>query len=166
MKAAISRRDIGLFIVDNDPSIATTLRNYLELRFGPLLTISIFSSGAEALAAIDQKTEIIVLENYLLGETGTDIRHSIKKKNRQIQVFASGVDQETADAIEAYSKDDKSRLPFRLDRRKLHAPILKALTYPGRKLAKEFEVNEILGIVVTSIFFIGIVVGLSMAFLS
>jgi DNA-binding NtrC family response regulator len=160
------RREIGLFIVDNDPSVSTTLRNFLEVRFGDLLTIAIFSSGAEALAAIDQKTEIIILENYLTGETGTDIRQSIKKKNRLIQVLSLGTDREIADAIEIYSTGQKRTILFEPGKRTFLTPVYKVLTYPGRKLAKEFEVSEILAVVVTSIFFIGIVVSLWMTFFS
>lgn len=160
------RREIGLFIVDNDPSVSTTLRNFLELHFGDLLTISIFNSGAEALAAIDQKTEIIILENYLTGETGTDIRHSIKKKNRLIQVLSLGADREIIDAIEIYSTGKRRSMLFEPGKRTLLTPVYKALTYPGRKLAKEFEVSEVLAVVLTSIFFVGIVVSLWMTFFS
>lgn len=166
MKEAGIKREIGLFIIDNDPSIATALRNFLEVRFGDLLSISIFSSGAEALAAIDKKTEIVVLENYLTGETGTDIRNSIKKKNRLIQVLPLGIHHETADSIEAYSRGNGRSSLFQPGKRTVLTPVYKALTYPGRKLAREFEVNEILGIVLTSILFVGIVVGLGMAFFS
>jgi DNA-binding NarL/FixJ family response regulator len=160
------RREIGLFIVDNDPSVSTSLRNFLELQFGDLLLISIFSSGAEALAAIDQKTEIIVLENYLTGETGTDIRHSIKRKNRLIQVLSLGTDREIVDAIEIYSTGYRRTSLNEPGRRTFLSPVYKVLTYPARKLAKEFEVSEILAVVLTSIFFIGIVVSLWMAFFS
>lgn len=166
MNSANVRREIGLFIVHNDPAISTALRNFLEVRFGNLLTISIFSTGAEAVEAIDLKTEIIILENYLTGETGTGVRQSIKRKNRLIRVIPLGTDGEIAKEIEMYSKGNRKTLLSQHGNQTLMTPVYKALTYPGRQLAKEFNVSEILAIVLTSIVFIGIVVALWMSLFS
>jgi len=148
MEDTIVKREIGLFIINNDTSISNALRNFLQIRFGELLTISIFSSGEEALAAIDQKTEIIVLENYLKGETDTAIRNSIKNKNRFIEVIRLGTNDEMTDVIESYTRGNTKSFHFKPGNRTMFTPVFKTFTYPGRKLAKEFNINEILAITI------------------
>jgi len=93
---------LNLFIINNNPAIVIETKNYLEKRFGPTLNIFTFNTGVDALLALDPETNLVILDNYLEGENGTDIRKKVKSKNHKTQVIMQCPNDEMAIAIEVY----------------------------------------------------------------
>jgi Response regulator receiver domain len=164
MARTLNYSKIGVVIIDNDPSKVTGLRNYLQIRFGKLLRISTFNTGASALADIDKNTDMVILENYLTGENGTDIRNSIKEKNHSIQVVRLGTKREVGDAVEIYNNGVQRTPSLHRAGRAFLDPVFRVVSYPARIISKEFRVNQFLGIIFTSILFLGILTALFLAF--
>lgn len=97
---------LNLFIINNDPSIVTGIKNYLDKRFGETINILTFNTGKDALLELNQNTNLVILDNYMEGENGTDIRKQIKKENHKTQVIMLCSNEDLAVAIEIYKQGE------------------------------------------------------------
>lgn len=160
MNYRIHSSKIKLFIVVNETAVSVNLRNFLKMRFGDSLNVKTFATGVDAVNAVDNETDIVILENYLSGENGNDIWNSIKKKNKNIHLIRLGTNSEISDSIENFQNKIPRRQSSINSTRNLLRPVYSIITYPGRKIAKAFSINEFLALIITSIIFIGIAVAL------
>ncbi len=60
----MTTQGLNLFIVDDNALTLTSLRNYLNGRFGKDLNITTFLSGANALEKVDKNTGVVILDYY------------------------------------------------------------------------------------------------------
>lgn len=95
---------LNLFIVDDDPLMATGLQNYLNKRFGIDLTISTFLTGESALKKVNNDTSIVILDYSLKGENGNDVLKSIKKINPKTEVIMLSSNEDIGIAIDSFRK--------------------------------------------------------------
>jgi len=155
--------NLNLFIVNNDPAIVTTLRNYLEKKFGPMFNVSVFNTGYEALEQVNQSTQVVVLDNYLVGENGTDVRKSIKKKNPYARVIMYSTNEDAVHEINRY----REITPVGVGQgpgqwSQIRRPIHRFFTYPIHILVKEFGVNKFVAIFLLSFITVLAIVYISM----
>lgn len=65
-----------LFIIDDDDSLSELMKNVLEMKDYHVLT---YKTGEKALKELEQEQPgLIILDNLLLGQRGSDICHQIK----------------------------------------------------------------------------------------
>ena len=64
---------INLFIVDDNKSMVTMLKNYLSNRFGAGIKISTFYDGEICLEKVNKQTNIVILDYFLNGKNGLEI---------------------------------------------------------------------------------------------
>ena len=86
-----------LFLVDDEPIQNEMLKDYLSERF--LYNIQVFDNGEDALAAMHQNPEIVVLDYHLAStnpnaKNGVQILQAMKDKHPETQVIVlSGQDK-------------------------------------------------------------------------
>lgn len=143
----MTTQGLNLFIVDDNSLTLTSLRNYLNIRFGKDLNISTFLSGANALEKVDKNTGVVILDYYLEGENGNDILQSIKKINPKTEVIMFSSNEEMGVAIDSFRKG-ASDYVVKGDKawRKISHIVLDIITYPVRILVQEFKVTKFVAI--------------------
>ena len=162
MKAPI----LNLFIIDDNALIATGLSNHLIKRFGREINVTSFSSGKSALAQLTGNIHMVILDYVLEGENGNDILKSIKKISPDTEVIMLSANNEMEIAVRAYRNGASNYI------RKGHnswniitSRIYNALTYPIRKLVKEFGINIYLAIFLCTFSVMGIGIFLALEYL-
>ena len=101
----------NIYIVDDENDLLEVIKKYLE-KAG--FAVSTFTDGASAIAAIDEKVDLWLLDIMLGGDiSGYDIIKSIKEKNPKPAIFMSARDQEL-DRIMGleFGSDDYITKPF------------------------------------------------------
>lgn len=152
---------LNLFIVDDNSLVLTSLRNYLDNRFGKDLNITTFLTGANALEKVDKDTGVVILDYNLEGENGNDVLQSIKKINPKTEVIMFSSNEEIGVAIDSFRKG-ASDFVIKGDkgRKKISNIILDIITYPVRILVQEFRVTKFVAIFLLTFVTMAIVVGL------
>ena len=80
----------NIFVVDDDPMITETMKDYLADNFGH--TISVFPTGEDCLARLDENPDFIILD-YTLNSVktgaadGIEILHFIKVNYPKIRII-------------------------------------------------------------------------------
>lgn len=90
----------NVFIVDNDPEVTLELKNLLEIRFRDMFDYFIFHTGAHAKDESDNRTDIVIINNYLTGENGTMVAESMKKRNPNLKIVMLTTNEEVVYDIE------------------------------------------------------------------
>ncbi|MGZ3900751.1 MAG: response regulator [Bacteroidia bacterium] len=100
----MSTNPINLFIVDDDDSMLTLVKNHLIRKFGHDVNITTFNSGEACLEHINYETHIVILDYYLNGENGLDILQLIKTINPHTEVIMLSNNEDMVAAIEAFKR--------------------------------------------------------------
>lgn len=95
---------LNVFIVDDDSSTVTLVRNHLHKRFGRGLNISTYEDGESCLENMDEHTHVIILDYYLNGKNGLDILQKIKTKNSTTEVIMLSGNEDLVAAIESLKR--------------------------------------------------------------
>lgn len=134
---------LNLFIVDDSPVVAESLRNYLNSRFGNNLSISTFISGANALKSVDKETGIVILDYNLAGENGNKTLEAIKAINPKTEVIMLSSNEDVGLAIDAFRKGASDVIiKGKNANRKLHTVIYSIVTYPVRVMEHDWGINK------------------------
>ncbi|MGE0638245.1 MAG: response regulator [Bacteroidia bacterium] len=134
---------LNLFIVDDSPDVAESLRSYLNNRFGNNLSISTFISGAEALQSVDKETGIVILDFHLVGEDGNKTLEAIKAINPNTEVIMLSSNEDVGLAIDAFRKGASDVIiKGKNSNRKLHSVIYGIVTYPVRVMEHDWGINK------------------------
>lgn len=103
----MSTNVINLFVVDDDESMLTLVKNHMTRKFGADVNITTFSSGETCLEHINYETHIVILDYYLKGENGLDILQLIKTINPHTEVIMLSNNEDMTAAIEAFKRGAK-----------------------------------------------------------
>lgn len=103
----MSANPINLFVVDDDESLLTLVKNHLTRKFGADVNVTTFSSGEKCLEQISYETHIVILDYYLKGENGLDILQLIKTINPHTEVIMLSNNEDMVAAIEAFKRGAK-----------------------------------------------------------
>jgi len=151
---------INLFIVDDNQSMVSNLKQYLQSRFGNVLKISTFNDGKSCLKKVDDATDIVILDGYLNGESGLDVLKSIKEINDKTQVIMLSSNEDIAMAIDSFRMGAKDYVvkgsPGSMKR--VGRLIGRILTGPIRIIVREFGVSKFVAIFLLTFVTMGIVV--------
>lgn len=138
---------MDLFIVDNDETIISRLKQYLNTRFGGILNITSFTTSESCLENVNRKTRFVVLADFLNGKSGTETLKLIKEKNPTTEVIILSTNDNVGMAIEAYRNGAKDVVvKGQKSRKKIAQHIFNVFTYPINFLVAEFGVSKYLAI--------------------
>lgn len=149
----------NLFIVEDNPTIASNLMQFLKTRFNQSLNIRTFIDGDSALRNVDSQTAIVILDYDLRGERADRLLVDIKKINPNTEVIVYSSDEEIGTAIDAYRNGARKFVhKGRHDLRRIFSAIYKILYYPVEVTKRFFGLDQLFAIFVIEILYIGIVV--------
>lgn len=111
----MENQEINLFIVDDDKLLATSLKHYLQNKFGDDLKTTIFNDGESCLEKIEKNTHIVILDYFMDGKNGLEILKSIKAVNPKTEVIMLSGNEDMAIAIETFRAGAKDYVPKGLD---------------------------------------------------
>jgi DNA-binding NtrC family response regulator len=161
----MSLHPLHLIIVDDNPQVLAELRTYLDKRFNNGLLIATFSSGSEALAAVNETTSIVILDYHLEHEDGNAVLKAIKAKNPNVQVIMHSSNEEMAVMIDSFRKGASNYIvKGRGARKKLTAHLYQIITYPVRIIVKEFGINKYLALFLITFIAVGAVVVIALQY--
>jgi DNA-binding NtrC family response regulator len=101
----MSTNPINLFVVDDDESMLTLVKNHLGRKFGQDVNVTTFTSGEACLEHINYETHIVILDYFLQrGENGLDILQLIKTINPHTEVIMLSNNEDIVAAIEAFKR--------------------------------------------------------------
>ena len=103
----MENQEINLFIVDDDKLLATSLKYYLQNKFGDELRVTIFNDGDSCLEKINRQTHIVILDYFLGDKNGLEILKSIKAVNPKTEVIMLSGNEDMAIAIETFRSGAK-----------------------------------------------------------
>jgi DNA-binding NtrC family response regulator len=86
-----NRKDVKIFLVDDDPFCLSLYEGHLRnLGFQ---NITLYFNGFDCLNALDQKPDVIFIDQTMEGLTGIDVLKRVKYKDPNIYtVFVSGIE--------------------------------------------------------------------------
>lgn len=103
----MENQEINLFIVDDDKLLATSLKYYLQDRFGDDIKTTIFNDGESCLEKINKYTHIVILDYCMDGKNGLEILKLIKSINPKTEVIMLSSNEDMAIAIETFRSGAK-----------------------------------------------------------
>lgn len=134
---------INLFIVDDNKIIATTLKKYLENKFGVSVKISTFNDGESCLKKVDKDTHIVILDYFIEGKNGLEILKLIKSKNKKTEVIMLSSNEDIALAIETFRAGAKDYvIKGQGSLKKITKLVNLIITEPIRIMVREFGVSK------------------------
>src|ERR1043165_363362 len=134
---------LNLYIVDDNISMVTALKQYLHNRFGDGLKISTFYNRDSCLKKVNKDTDIVVLDYYMEGRNGMDTLKSIKEINPNTEVIMLSSNEDIGMAIQSYREGASEYIvkgPTAWQR--LADAINHVFTAPIRMLVREFGVSK------------------------
>lgn len=153
----MNSHSLNTFIINNNPTMVTQIRDHLTRRFGNVLKIYTYRSGRTALQEIDANTRIVILDNCLDGESEDDVKKSIKLKNPDTEVITLTSSEDIANAVGNYCEMTPSKRQRKQMSAQLSHRIYKIVSYPIYLLVREFGVSKFVAIFLLAWLTIGIV---------
>ncbi|MFL5764057.1 MAG: response regulator [Bacteroidia bacterium] len=150
---------LNLYIVDDNVSMVTALKQYLQSRFGNGLKISTFSSGESCIQRVNKDTDIVILDYYMDGKNGIETLKSIKEINPATEVIMLSSNEDIGTAIESYREGAAEYIvkgPTAWKR--VSSAINNVFTAPIRFMEREFGVSKFTAIFLMTFITMGIVV--------
>ena len=101
----MTKEDIKILLVDDEKQFVDTLSERLAMRG---FAARVAYDGPEALSAVEQPTDVIVLDLRMPGMDGFEVLRNVKKSNPQVQVIiltghGGDAEEQTAYRMGAYS---------------------------------------------------------------
>jgi DNA-binding NarL/FixJ family response regulator len=160
-------QSLNLFIVDDNMSTISELKNYLFNRFGEGIRILTFNNSKSCLEKVDEYTNIVVLKNHIKGENEAEILRSIKETNPETEVILLTEKEDIATAIKAYKVGAKAVVVKGSGvGEKIGDLIVRIFTAPIRIIQRELGLSERIAIFIMSFLTLAVVVILYFIFYS
>lgn len=161
----MEKQGLNLYIVDDNISMVTVLKQYLQKRFGAGLNISTFYNGESCLKNIKPDTDIVVLDYYMNGKNGLETLKSIKEKNPKTEVIMLSSNEDIGLAIESYKEGASEYIVKGPSAwKKLVEIVNNIFTAPIRLMVREFGVSKFTAIFLLTFITMGIVVAFVLNF--
>jgi len=157
---------LNLFIVDDNKSMVTALKLYLQSKFGISLQISTFNDGESCLEKVNQDTHIVILDHIMEGKNGVEVLKSIKAINPKTEVIMLSSNEDMAVAIESFRAgaiDYVVKGPSSW--KKITKLVGHVITAPVRLIVAEFGVSKFMAMFLLTFITMGIAVFLALHFM-
>jgi DNA-binding NarL/FixJ family response regulator len=156
---------LNLFIVDDNHLMVTTLKQYLQNKFGLDIRISTFNDGDSCLAKVDQDTNVVILDYYMEGKNGLEVLKAIKEINPKTEVIMLSNNENMALAIETFQAGATDYVVKGSNSwSKISKLVNTIVTAPMRLLVDEFGVSKYMAIFLTTFVTMGVVVVIALQF--
>lgn len=150
---------INLFIVDDNRLMVSTLKQYLQNRFGTMMQISTFSDGESCLTKVDSDTQIVILDYNMNGKNGLDILKLIKAINPKTEVIMLSNNEDIGLAIETFRAGAKDYVvKGQGSWKKITSLVNLIITEPIRIMVREFGVSKFTAIFLMTFITMGLAV--------
>jgi DNA-binding NtrC family response regulator len=144
-------QSLNLFIVDDNTSTLSELKNYLFDRFGEGIRILTFNNSKSCLDKVDEYTNIVVLKNHIKGENEKEILKSIKETNPETEVIMLTEKEDIVSAVSAYQVGTKAVVVKGAEHgKKIGDLIVRIFTAPIRIIQRELGLSERIAIFIMS----------------
>jgi DNA-binding NtrC family response regulator len=161
----MEKQGLNLYIVDDNISMVTVLKQYLQKRFGEALKISTFYNGESCLKNIKSDTDIVVLDYYMDGKNGLETLKSIKEINPDTEVIMLSSNEDIGLAIESFKEGASDYIVKGPSAwKKLTDIVNNIFTAPIRMMVREFGVSKFTAIFLMTFITIGLVVAVVLNF--
>src|ERR1700722_475472 len=131
-------QSLNLFIVDDNTSTLSELKNYLFDRFGEGIRILTFNNSKSCLDKVDENTNIVVLKNHIKGENEKEILKSIKETNPETEVIMLTEKEDIVSAVSTYQVGTKAVVVKGAEHgKKIGDLIVRIFTAPIRIIQRE-----------------------------
>lgn len=156
-------QSLNLFIVDDNKSMVTALKHYLNNMFGNSVKISTFYTGKSCLEKIDKSTDVVILDYFLNDENGNEVLKMIKKRNPKTEVIMLSSNEDISTAVEALQIGARDYVVKNNSAwRTLSGLIHTIITEPLRKMVREYGITKFMIIFFLTFIVMGIVVYLAL----
>lgn len=150
---------INLFIVDDNRLMVSTLKQYLQNRFGTIMQISTFNDGESCLEKVDSDTQIVILDYHMNGKNGLDILKLIKAINPKTEVIMLSNNEDIGLAIETFRAGAKDYvIKGQGSWQKITSLVNHIITEPIRIMVREFGVSKFTAIFLMTFVTMGLAV--------
>lgn len=150
---------INLFIVDDDKLLATSLKHYLQNKFGDDLKTTIFNNGESCLENINEYTHIVILDYFMEGKNGLETLKAIKMINPKTEVVMLSSNEDISLAIKTFRAGATDYvIKGRGSREKIIGLVNYIVTKPLRFIVREFGVSKIVAIFLLTFAMMAVVV--------
>jgi DNA-binding NtrC family response regulator len=150
---------LNLFIVDDNKSMVTALKQYLQNKFGISLVISTFYDGESCLEKIDKETHIVILDHNMQGKNGIEVLKSIKAINPNTKVIMLSSNEDMETAINSFRAGAEDYVVKGLSSwKKITQLVSRIITAPIQLIVDEFGVSKYMAIFFLTFFSMAIVV--------
>ncbi len=144
-------QSLNLFIVDDNTSTLSELKNYLFNRFGEGIRILTFNNSKSCLEKVDDYTNIIVFKKHNKVENDSEILKSIKKTNPETEVIMLTEKEDIVSAVSAYRVGSKAVVVKGAEHgKKIGDLIVRIFTAPIRIIQRELGLSERIAIFIMS----------------
>ncbi|MES2836470.1 MAG: response regulator [Bacteroidota bacterium] len=149
----------NLFLVDDDHLMVSSLKKFLEVRFGDSFNISTFYDGDSCIKNIDSKTKIVILDYFMEGKNGLETLKLIKAANPKTEVIMLSSNEDLAVALETFRVGAKDYVVKGTGSwQKIKIAVEYIITEPIRILVREFGISKYMAIFLLTFTSVGIVV--------
>jgi DNA-binding NtrC family response regulator len=152
-------QNLNLFIVDDNRSMVTALKQYLQNKFGFGLKISTFNDGESCLQKINDNTHIVILDHHMQGKDGVEVLKSIKAINPKTEVIMLSGSTDITVAINSFKAgaiDYVVKGPRSWN--KITSLVNRLITTPIKIIAREFGVSKYMAMFMITFVVMGVVV--------
>jgi two-component system response regulator AtoC len=150
---------LNLFIVDDNKLMVSTLKQYLQNRFGLGIQISTFYDGDSCLKKVDKDTHIVILDYFMEGKNGLETLKSIKSINPKTEVIMLSGNEDMALVIDSFRAGANDYVVKGSGAwKKISKVISHIITAPIRLMVKEFGVSKYFAIFMLTFVTMGIAV--------
>ncbi len=150
---------INLFIVDDNKLMVTTLKQFLQEKFGISVKISTFYDGESCLQKVDKETHIVILDYFMEGKNGLDTLKSIKSINPKTEVIMLSNNEDIGVAIDTFRAGANNYVVKGTGSwKKITKLVSMIITEPIRIIAREFGVSKFVATFLLTFVIMGIVV--------
>jgi DNA-binding NarL/FixJ family response regulator len=150
---------LNLFIVDDNKLMVNDLKQYLQNKFGQSVRVSTFYDGKSCLEMVDKKTDVVILDYFLEGESGLDVLKSIKSINPKTEVIMLSSNEDMGLAIQTFREGAKDYvIKGNGARSKITGLLRLIITEPIRLMVREFGVSKFMATFLFTFVIMGIVV--------
>ncbi len=154
---------LNLFIVDDNKLMVSTLKQYLQNRFGLGLQISTFHDGDSCIAKIDKDTHIVILDYFMEGKNGLDTLKSIKAINPKTEVIMLSGNEDMALVIDSFRAGANDYVVKGAGAwKKITKVVSHIITAPIRLMVREFGVSKYMAIFLLTFVTMGLAVVLAL----
>lgn len=159
-------QNLNLFIVDDNKSLVTALKQYLHRKFGFSLNISTFNNGDSCLQQVNKNTHIVILDHHMEGKNGVEVLKSIKAINPKTEVIMLSSSNDFDVAIQSFKAGATDYVVKGSQSwQKVTRLVYRTITAPIKMISKEFGVSKYMAIFMLTFLTMGVVVCLTLQFL-